>query len=80
MVDRASGRRDGRVSFLPLIAVNPNHVQSLFEVIDVIVEEKLGLLLHCGRFRPPGGQLNRAFDVSKQHYFIKYGAQLKAFS
>ena len=41
MVDRAGGRRDRRVTLLPLVAINPDAVQSLFEVVDVIVEEKL---------------------------------------
>ena len=68
VVDRAGGRRDRRVALLPLlVAVNPDAVQSLFEVVDVIVEEKLRFMLHCGRCRPPGGQLNRAFDISKEY-------------
>ena len=66
MIDGAGGRRDRRLTLLPLVAVNADAVQRLLEVADVIVENKFRLLLHCSRSGPPEGQANRAFNISTE--------------
>ena len=66
MIDGAGGRRDRRLTLLPLVAVYADAVQRLLEVADVIVENKLRLFLHCGRSGPPEVQANRAFNISTE--------------